>query len=197
MSQTELILLTLYELSKRENPVSYEKLVVTTFEKYPDIFGLKEYPQYPDSFSINRRIYLDLKKLGYCQFKKKKVYISSYGKEVAEQLKINLLTKTNKNKKNLTNMEKKQYEYLLNLKGFNLFIDDSNIRILDIDAYEFYSITVRTPKKEIARKKMITKSIISKAKNNSLTMVDKLIEYKSKIDKVLEGLINEYNTATN
>ena len=60
-SQAEMILLTIYRLSKTlGNRVPFEEIVLQVWKDFPAHFSLNNHPEYPDSYPVSKRIYSDL-----------------------------------------------------------------------------------------------------------------------------------------
>jgi len=195
MSNSDLTLLELSELIKNKKKVTSEELTVHVFKKYPTIFGMKEFPKYPNTNLVFRTI-STLNSEGYIKLIRQNISITNKGKEYAEELSTDTFEIDTKDDL-LKASEKKEIERQMGLKGFELFKSDNIKSPLDVDVYDFYGITVRTAVKDITRKKKNIDEIFEKIKNIKNNYFEELILYKNQIDKVLEGIINEYNTATN
>ena len=60
-SQAEMILLTIYRLSKTlGNRVPFEEIVVQVWKDFPTHFSLNNHPEYPDSYPVSKRVYSNL-----------------------------------------------------------------------------------------------------------------------------------------
>lgn len=190
MGQTDLILISILKASNGEKkPIEFEKVVVKTFEMFPEIFHLKGYKSYPDSAKIEKRIYDRLKPNGYVITAGRKVGLTDYGIEKAQFLIDKLNGQLNTQTTNvLTDRELLHLRRLENLDGFKLFLNESDPNLLDIDIYEFYNFSVRTNPLEIKGKIKIVSDLFKKVKQVSFPNAIKLFEYKTKIDKLMEEL---------
>ena len=87
MTQPELILITIYRLVGNINKaIEYQHIIVNAYKQFPDNFHLKDYPEYPDSETVKKRIYDTLKPKGFVRVVKHNVELTEYGKEVANAL---------------------------------------------------------------------------------------------------------------
>jgi hypothetical protein len=195
MSHIELILLSILRLNKKTDSISVEDIVVDAWEKSPDRFSLGKY-NYPDSSAIRKRLYTDMQPLGLCRISKTgMVHITKHGLEYANNIQKKKDTKTYKTL--LTKAEKEELNRIVNLKGFTLFNDNNEAKLIDIDAYEFYNISVRTSQLEIKKKKRQLDSTLTKAEKLSFKRVGLIKEYKHFVDEILKDLIDEHNSAKN
>jgi hypothetical protein len=56
-----MVLLTIYRVSKGTiNRVPFEEIVIRAWKDFPEQFSLNNYPQYPDSYPISKRLTNDL-----------------------------------------------------------------------------------------------------------------------------------------
>ena len=163
---------------------------------FPDTFSLKSYEKYPDSNAVNKVIYTTLKPDGYLLIKNLKIYLTDFGIEYLKSID----TKKNDSQKESnthSNFEKKEMKRLMSLKGFNYFIKNYEKLPLDIDCYEFYGITARTPIRDMKNKKRQIDKRIKNIIRKDSPVIKKLILYKSKIDLKIEEIINEHNSSKN
>lgn len=198
MGQSELILISIFKACKGEKkPVEFENVVVEAFKIFPNIFHLKGFKAYPDSAKIEKRIYDRLKPNGFVITAGRKVEMTEYGMEKARFLvgKMNGVDNI-KLSDTLTDRELLHYRKLLGLDGFILFSNDNNSKLLDVDIYEFYNISARTNLLEIKGKIKIINDLLEKLKKHSVPNINELIDYKSKIDKLMKEL-SIYDNLTN
>ena len=81
------------------------------------------------------------------------IYITQQGIEAAKILNQLKTEKIKKDINKLTQSQKNEINRLINTRGFNLFLKDPNIKLLDIDVYDFYNISVRTKAHDIKQRK--------------------------------------------
>ena len=61
LSQAEIVLLAMYRISKgTANRVPFEEIVLQAWRDFPDQFSLNNYPEYPDSYPVSKRLSGDL-----------------------------------------------------------------------------------------------------------------------------------------
>ena len=91
LSRIEEILLTMYDLSVgTKNNLRFEDIVVSLFKKYPQDFHLRGYPEYPDSESVEKAIYSNLKRYGLINYGNKNFSLTNKGIITAKQLRKNI-----------------------------------------------------------------------------------------------------------
>src|SRR5687768_5043554 len=61
LSQAELVLLAIYRASSGASiRVPFEEIVIRAWKDFPNEFSLNNYPQYPDSYPVSKRLTSDL-----------------------------------------------------------------------------------------------------------------------------------------
>jgi len=197
VTNSQKILLAIFFLTESEKQfIEFENVVVKSFELFPDSFSLQGYPNFPNSETVSKRIYTNLKPDGLISVHGRKISLTPLGTQVAEKLGLGFNTKENSISKSkdsvvLLRAEHFEFERIVNNKGFKLSLKDSSAKLLDIDVYEFYGIGARSPKKEIDFRVNYITSIIKKVKKQKLKFAQQIINYKMQIDKILEDLQNE------
>jgi len=196
MNQVNKILVAISELLKNNKFTQYEDVVVKSFQMFPESFSLNRYEKYPDSNAVNKVIYTTLKPDGYIIINNLRIYLTDFGRE-----RIRSIKKTKKGSANSNNLddniEKKEIKRILSLKGFKHFVNNREKEPIDIDCYEFYGITARTPTREMQNKKRQLELRLKNLSNSNNTIVESLLEYKYKIEIQFQLIINEHNTTKN
>ncbi len=132
----------MFDLSKGElKPLQYEDIVVTAFQRYPEDFQLRGYPQYPDSSDIHKPLY-SMKRDGLVRSANKSFLLTPHGLDVAR----NLVGAPDIARDRLTKPEENEINRILKSQVFRLFQEGQTSRILDTDFYEYLGVSVRTPK---------------------------------------------------
>ena len=196
MSQSDKILIAIYELLKENDFTRYEDVVVKSFKMFPESFALKSYEKYPDTNAVNKVIYTTLKPDGYLFIKNLKIYLTEFGKEHVEHL-TSVKTANHKSKASSGKIEKKEITRLVGLKGFQHFIKNPEKELLDIDCYEFYGITARTSTKDMKNRKRQFELRMKEILKLQSPELEELKTYKSKIDIELQRILDEHNSAKN
>ncbi len=144
LSKPQKILSVMFNLSKGESkPLLYEDIVVTAFQRYPEDFQLRGYPQYPDSSDIHKPLY-SMKQDGLVRSANKSFLLTPRGLDVAR----NLLGLVDAQRDRLTKPEENEINRILKSQAFQLFQEGQVARILDTDFYEYLGVSVRTPKSD-------------------------------------------------
>ena len=158
--------------------ISYEDILVSTFRKYPDVFHLKGYKEYPDTVILMRELY-NLVPEGLVRIKKRKCILTDLGLTKAIGIRnhdCDIINVT-KNQDELNSL-RKTILLLSNLEGFRLFTERNFEKILDVDFYEFFSTSVRTSRVDI---------------QSNVKRVAELIKEYSNYDKYLAANLQEYH----
>lgn len=181
LSKKDKILLTLYKMSEgKKKPLYFEDVIVATFSAYPKDFSLPRYIEYPDSDIFRRELYFNLKPKGLIKIAQRKCMLTNLGIETAKKFLDHKIEKIIQDD-NL----RKEINRILQLKGFQLYIDNKYDEIIDQDLYEFLRISVRTKTLEIAANLSLIKDIIERfSKINKVGSID--------ISKYLEFLIKKF-----
>ena len=138
------ILSVMFDLSKGESkPLQYEDIVVTAFQRYPEDFQLRGYPQYPDSSDIHKPLY-SMKRNGLVRTANKSFLLTPRGLDVARSL----LGISETARDRLTKPEENEITRILKSQAFHLFQEGQTSRILDTDFYEYLGVSVRTAKSD-------------------------------------------------
>lgn len=142
VSKPQKILSVMFELSSGESrPLQYEDIVVMAFQRYPEDFQLRGYPQYPDSSDIHKPLY-SMKRDGLVRSANKSFILTPRGLDVAR----NLVGAPDTARDRLTKPEENEINRILKSQAFILFQQGDSSRILDTDFYEYLGVSVRTQK---------------------------------------------------
>jgi hypothetical protein len=140
LSKPQRILAVMFDLCKGEpKPILYEDIVVAAFQRYPEDFQLRGYPQYPDSSDIHKPLY-KMKSEGLVRSANKTFQLTERGLQLASTLGHTAST----NQDRLTKTEESEINRILGGAAFRLFQDGKRDSILDTDFYEYLGVTVRT-----------------------------------------------------
>jgi len=195
MTVEQKILISLYEIYKEgNNRVSYEDLIVQSHKLFPDSFSLKSYPEFPDSHVIYSSLRLTVKTNGFIDIKNKMIKFTEYGLSTSEALynQYNGLEKqkTKSKENDFSANEKTELRRLLKHKGFQLYLKNDKVEILDIDIYDFFEISVRTSSADVKSRFSIIKALMNKALKTNNPQIEQLFEYKNLLIKIYEELKN-------
>ncbi len=144
ISKPQKILSVMFDLAKGESkPLLYEDIVVSAFQRYPEDFQLRGYPQFPDSSDIHKPLY-SMKQDGLVRSANKSFLLTPHGLDVARDL----LGVVDAHRDRLTKPEENEINRILKSQAFQLFQEGQSRRILDTDFYEYLGVSVRTPKSD-------------------------------------------------
>ena len=158
ISKPQKILSVMFDLSKGESkPLLYVDIVVSAFQRYPEDFQLRGYPQYPDSSDIHKPLY-SMKQDGLVRSANKSFLLTPRGLDVAR----NLIGTADAQRDRLTKQEEKEVNRIVQSQAFRLFQEGEAARILDTDLYEYFGVSVRTPKSEfLGRVNTVEQAIVA------------------------------------
>lgn len=167
-SQAEMILLTIYSLSKKlGNRVAFEDIVVQVWKDFPDHFSLNNYPEYPDSYPVSKRLYSDLITERLVVSLRKQVYrLTEKGLEIAIKLNAQSSPKKKKqisNTSKLNREEEEFFQYALRSRAFSAWKQGKSKDLIDYDARVFFQFSTGTPIRERKRKLENARDAIEKA----------------------------------
>jgi hypothetical protein len=184
ISKPQKILSVMFDLSKGESkPLLYEDIVVSAFQRYPEDFQLRGYPQYPDSSDIHKPLY-SMKQDGLVRSANKSFLLTPRGLDVAR----NLIGTADAQRDRLTKQEEKEVNRIVQSQAFRLFQEGQTARILDTDLYEYFGVSVRTPKSEfLGRVITVEQAIVA----HRVKRKDELSDVLSKLHQWLVGRFEE------
>jgi hypothetical protein len=147
--------------------LKYEDIVVTAFEMFPDEFGLRGHPEYPDSSDVHKPLYGILKKRGLVKAVQKQFALTARGVEVADRLMHAAgpatLAKA-QNAERLSRDVEAELDRMLKSEAFRFFAASQTERILDTDFYAFLGCTVRTAKNDFIGRLRTASDAVATAK---------------------------------
>lgn len=184
ISKPQKILSVMFDLSKGESkPLLYEDIVVSAFQRYPEDFQLRGYPQYPDSSDIHKPLY-SMKQDGLVRSANKSFLLTPRGLDVAR----NLIGTADAQRDRLTKQEEKEVNRIVQSQAFRLFQEGQVARILDTDLYEYFGVSVRTPKSEfLGRVITVEQAIVA----HRVKRKDELSDVLAKLHQWLVGRFEE------
>lgn len=142
LSKPQKILSVMFELSAGDSKaLQYEDIVVSAFQRYPEDFQLRGYPQYPDSSDIHKPLY-SMKRDGLVRSANKSFQLTPRGIDVAR----NLFSLSAPARDRLTKTEENEINRILKSQAFQLYQNGESAKILDTDFYEYLGVSVRTAK---------------------------------------------------
>ena len=168
LSQAEIVLLAIYRVSNgTTNRVPFEEVVIRAWKDFPSQFSLNNYPQYPDSYPINKRLYSDLITNRLVTSISKEVYrLTQKGlesaKEVEERLSGEKPEKTSTEK--LLNREQEEIiKYAVRTRTFSSWKQGKKDDLIDYDARMFFQFSTGTALRDRKRKVETVKEAIETA----------------------------------
>ena len=140
LSKPQKILAVMNDLGQgKTRALSYEDIVVKAFQRYPEDFQLRGYPQYPDSSDVHKPLY-EMKRQGLVRAANKTFELTAQGVETARRLSHAPAS----DKDRLTKAEEQEITRIVSSAAFNFFQTGKVVAILDTDFYEYLGVTVRT-----------------------------------------------------
>lgn len=161
LSRADKLLLVMYELSaKTRKSLRFEDIVVAAFQKYPDDFHLRGYPEFPDSGDLVHKPLYDFRKEGLVEAGSKVFTLTTRGLLSAERLLERTKGKTIMRSGRLSSFAEREILRIEDLEGLKFFLEGQTDNILDIDFFNYLGVTVRTLKNDfIGRLKTVEDAI--------------------------------------
>jgi hypothetical protein len=195
LSRANKILLTLYELSEgKKKNLRFEDIVVALFKKYKNDFHLRGYPQYPDSETVEKAIYSNLKKNGLVTYGNKIFSLTDKGLAFAKNLQREIHNKKLISVIKLPRYIENEISRIKNLEGFKLFIKGEVDRILDTDFYSYLGVSVRSEKDEFLGRLTTLNDVINELQKIAQKEVlhEQIINYHKFILNKFKQIIEYY-----
>ena len=191
LNRNERILLFLYEFGKdRKTRIQYEDIVAGIFKKYPSEFQLKGYPQYPDSGSIQKRLY-DFKREGFVNAQNNVFSLTDRGIDFAERLSKKGKGLPGQTEERLSRSEEIEFYRVKNSEGFILFLTGKQESLSDSDFYNYLGVTARTPKNAfIGRLNTMLATVKALKKNSNDPLRAKFVNYHEHMTDKHKGIID-------
>jgi hypothetical protein len=159
------ILIAMLELSGGSSkPLKYEDIVVRAFKLFPQEFGLRGHPEFPDSSDIHKPLYGPLKRDGMVRSANKTFALTARGIETARRLvggrSASVRPRTTDR---LERDVKLELDRMTNSAAYALFVKGQSEKILDTDLYAFLGCTVRTPRNDFLGRVRASEAAVSEA----------------------------------
>lgn len=168
LSQAELVLLAIYRTSNGASiRVPFEEIVIRAWKDFPDQFSLNNYPQYPDSYPVNKRLYSDLITGRLVTSISKEVYkLTEKGLELARELEDKLSGEEplKISAEKLLNREQQEIiRYTSRTRTFASWKQGKRDELIDFDARMFFQFSTGTALRERKRRVETVKEAIARA----------------------------------
>lgn len=199
LSKPNKILLAMLELSGgKKTAIKFEDLVVALFKNYKEDFHLRGYPKYPDSESVNKAIYSNLKRNGFVDYGNKVFSLTDKGLNFVKDLKKSVINKKITSHTRLPRFVEREIIRIKKLDGFKLFLNNNLEKIFDTDFYNYLGMSVKTEKDEFLGRLRILEDTMDelKKKKNQDLIFEQIIKYHDFIVDKFKNIIN-YNKKNN
>lgn len=174
LGRPEKILLAMGELSEYSTKsLSYEDIVVKSWQLFPQEFGLRKYAeQYPDASDIHKPLYGRLKTTGMVRSGSKKFKLTNKAMDFLVSLTTKVESKGKSKAKKvgaggtrLSRSIELELERIQQTEAFSLFNAGDSDQILDTDFFTYLGATVRTKKQEFMGKlTTVEEAVVAAAK---------------------------------
>ena len=188
LSHSEMVLLAIYRASNRASTrVPFEEIVIRAWRDFPDQFSLNNYPQYPDSYPVSKRLTSDLITGRLVTSISKEVYkLTEKGLESAKEIEDRLSSEEPRkiSAEKLLNREQQEIiKYTSRTRTFASWKQGKKDELIDFDARMFFQFSTGTALRERTRKVETVKEAIEKA---VLLGVKDALELKALCDFLIE-----------
>jgi len=181
LSQAELVLLAIYRASNRASiRIPFEEIVIRAWKDFPNEFSLNNYPQYPDSYPVSKRLTSDLITGRLVISVSKEVYkLTEKGLESAKEIedKISGEEPGKVFAERLLNREQQEIiKYTSRTRTFSSWKQGKKDDLIDFDARMFFQFSTGTALKERKRRVETVKEAIDRAVSLKVKEADALKE---------------------
>lgn len=189
LSKKDKLLITLCKKVGEKNNIRIEDVMVYAFELFPADFQLKNYPKFLDSELIRRALY-SLIPEGYLIVKNGNCFITELGFRMG----TNLIRKSTFHESLSRGSYGIENEIIriVNLQGYQLFLENKPEGIVDQDFYDFFRSSVRTTKLEIQGKIKNIESIINYLDEGQSDFTENVASYKRYLLKRFHYLLKDH-----
>ena len=197
LTQSDMVLIAFYKASKgTTNKVPYEELVLQAWRDFPEQFSLRNYPKYPDSSDIHKKLYNGPLKteslvlsLGDKYFR-----LTSKGLEEAKKLADALEEVPTATRENRTRLGRDAEKFIKHGLQSRALIDwraGRKDQLVDYDARMFFQFSTGTTIDERKRKVKEAKEAIEKAHRIGVEGADDLKAVADYLTEKYEQLFKE------
>lgn len=191
LSRGEKILLVLHELSgSSRKSIRYEDIVVAVYEKFPNDFHLKGYPQYPESGDIVHKPLYDYRKKGLVLAGNKMFALTEKGMVATEALAKAISGHQVVNTQRVTRDIEKEVSRISKTPGFSLFVSGEQDSIVDTDFFDYLGTTVRTARNDFLGRLSTVIDVIEGIEGMKNPLYGKVIEYNTFMLKKFDDVIS-------
>ena len=165
LQRPDKIIIAMYDLAGgTSKPLKYEDIVVKAFELYPQDFGLRGYPKFPDSSDIHKPLYGPLKRAGYVLTGSKQFMLTPKGVERGKLLSSEERGQSKITRQRLSRDKETEVNRIFQTEALQLFLTGKEDKILDTDLYSYLAVTVRTARNEfLGRLRTVEDAVTSAA----------------------------------
>lgn len=172
LSKKDKVLITLLRMSRgKQSTLKYEDIIVNLFNRYPQDFHLRGYPEYPDT---SNQAFYSLRKDGLIQVRNKFVSLTEKGIITAKQIIRGKSKVPQKSSQKLSRDIMSEVDRIKNTDTFQLFVADKKEQIVDTDFFSYLGTTVRTERTDFKARINTIEGVIKTIKSNTehKTIVD-------------------------
>jgi len=168
LSQAELVLLAIYRTSNgTSGRVPFEEIVIRAWKDFPTEFSLNNYPQYPDSYPVSKRLTSDLITGRLVISVSKEVYkLTEKGLESAQEIEGRVSSEEPRKvpTEKLLNREQQEIiKYTSRTRTFSSWKQGKKDELIDFDARMFFQFSTGTALKERKRRVETVKEAMDRA----------------------------------
>ncbi len=181
LSQAELVLLAIYRTSNGISVrVPFEEIVIRAWKDFPNEFSLNNYPQYPDSYPVSKRLTSDLITGRLVISVSKEIYkLTEKGLESAKEIEDRISSEEPRkvSSEKLLNREQQAImKYTSRTRTFSSWKLGNKDDLIDFDARMFFQFSTGTALKERKRRVETVEEAIDRAVLLQLKDADALKE---------------------
>lgn len=160
--RNEKILMAIYHLGP-EKMHTYEDIVVSAFEHFPEDFGMRGHPEYPDSSDVHKPLYKELKAAGFVLARAKRFRLTPAGVEHARALVDGgSAARPTESVGRIDRDTATEIKRLTKSQAAERYATGNFGSVIDIDFHEFFQTSVRIGDRDFQGRLAQVKQVIAK-----------------------------------
>lgn len=159
--RNEKILMAMYHLGP-EKTHTYEDIVVSAFEHFPDDFAMRGHPKYPDSSDVHKPLYKELKAAGYVLARNKRFRLTPSGVERSRELVDGGGRRAPESGARIDRDTATELKRLMKTQAAERYATGKFASVIDTDFNEFFQTSVRLGNRDFQGRLAQTKQMIAK-----------------------------------
>ncbi len=196
LTQAQMVLIAMYLASNgTASRIPYEEIVMQAWREFPAVFGLRNYPEYPDASDIHKKIYQTLKPSGFAVAIGDKFFRLT-DKGIAEARALMVGDSEAGDSVHVVRLSREEETFIRHAthsRAFATWMSDCPDKLVDFDAQLFFKFSANTNPSERARRCRFAVQSIRKAQQAKIEKADSLAALADYFFKHFPELLDERN----